>query len=143
VESIPVRHPDLVIHELCTDDVMFWTASKPSSTQSLDSKTGVLICDFNLIQVQKLITDIQKKEQGFKRMIQSSSLEVITDLTASGVGVGILPKRVATRISVQKLRPLSDCLPTFKDKICLIYRADAQKTYGSRIIADAIKTSVK
>jgi DNA-binding transcriptional LysR family regulator len=139
----PVRHPDLVINELCTDDVSFWTAAKPSVTQSLDSNKGVLICDLNLIQVQKLIDDLQKRNQGFKRVIQSSSLEVITDLTASGVGVGILPKRVATRVSTQKLRPLNDSLPIFKDKICLIYRADAQKTHGSRIIIDAIKASVK
>lgn len=139
----PVRHPDLVIHELCTDDVLFWTASKPSSTQSLNSKTGVLICDLNLMQVQKLVDDLQKNGHGFKRTIQSSSLEVITDLTASGAGVGILPGRVATRIPSQKLRPLEGSLPVFKDKICLIYRADAQKTYGSRMIIDAIKTSVK
>ncbi len=139
----PVRHPDLVIHQLCTDDVLFWAAFKPSSTQNLDSESGVLVCDLNLIQVQKMINDLQKKAQGFKRIIQSSDLEVITELTASGVGVGILPKRVATRISAQKLRPLDDCLPVFKDKICLIYRADAQKTYGSRIIIDEIKSSVK
>lgn len=139
----PVRHPDLVINELCMDDVLFWTASRPSPTQSLDSKTGVLVCDLNLIQVQKLINDLQKKGHGFKRIIHSSDLEVITNLTASGVGVGVLPKRVATRISAQKLKPLDGDLPVFKDKICLIYRADAQKTNGSRIIIDAIKASVK
>jgi DNA-binding transcriptional LysR family regulator len=139
----PVKHPDLVISELGTDDVLFWTASKPSLTQSLDSKTGVLVCDLNLIQVQKLIGDLHKKELGFKRVIHSSDLEVIADLTATGVGVGILPKRVATRIIAQKLRPLGDGLPVLKDSICLIYRADAQKTNGSRILIHAIKSSVK
>lgn len=139
----PIRHPDLVINELCTDDVRFWTASKPSLTQSLDAKSGVLVCDLNLVQVQKLIDDLQKSGQGFKRIIHSSNLEVIADLTASGVGVGILPTRAATRSGMQKLKPLDDRLPTFRDKICLIFRADAQKTKGSRIIIDAIKTSVK
>jgi Transcriptional regulator len=139
----PVRHPDLVINELCNDDVLFWTAAKPSSTQSLNSETGVLICDLNLIQVQKLIDDLQKKGQGFKRVIQSSNLEVITELTAAGVGVGILPQRVATRISAQKLKPLHENLPIFKDKICIVYRADAQKTQGSRIIIEAMKRSMR
>lgn len=132
----PVRHADLVVHELCTDDVMLWTTSK-------NSNTDVLICDLNLIQVQKLISDLQKRGQSFKRIIQSSDLEVITDLTASGAGVGILPKRVATRISTYKLKPLDGAMPVFKDKICLVYRADAQKTNGSRTIIDAIKFSLQ
>jgi LysR family transcriptional regulator, cell division regulator len=139
----PVRHPDLVIKELATDDVQFWTAAKPSSTQNLDPATGVLICDTNLIQSQKLLDELQKRNFGFKRMIQCNSLEVITDLTASGVGVGMLPTRVAKRIASQKLTPLSDRLPKFKDKICLIYRADAQKTKAGHTIIEAIKKSVK
>lgn len=139
----PVRHAELVIKELCTDDVAFWTASKPSSTQNLNSKSGVLICDLNLAQVQKLIDELQRTGKGFKRVIHSSDLQVITDLTASGAGVGILPKRVATRMSSQMLKPLSGDLPVFKDKVCLIYRADAQKVHGSRIIIDAIRKSVK
>ncbi len=137
----PVHHPDLVVKELCTDDVLFWTANRPSPTQSLDPQNGVLICDLNLVQVQKLLGDLNKKNQGFKRIIQSGNLEVITDLTASGVGVGVLPRRVATRINSYKLRPLDNRLPVFKDKICLVYRADAQKTKGSQTIIESIKKS--
>ncbi|MGE0171926.1 MAG: LysR family transcriptional regulator [Oligoflexales bacterium] len=139
----PIRHPDLIIIELWNDDVLCWTANKPSSTQTLDPVTGVLICDLNLIQVQKILGELQKRNQGFKRIVQSSNLEVITDLTASGVGIGVLPKRVATRISTQKLKPLDERLPYFRDEICLVYRADLQKTKGSQTIIDAIKKSVK
>ena len=139
----PVRHPDLVIKELCTDDVLFWTAKKPSSTQNLDPKTSVLVCDLNLVQVQKLLADLNRTKRGFKRVIQSTNLEVITDLTASGVGVGILPKRVATKSAHQNVRPLSDPMPIFKDRICLVYRADAQKTKGSEKIIAAIKKGVR
>ena len=138
----PIRHPDLVIKELYTDHVLFWTAAKPSSTQNLDPKTGLLICDLNLIQVQKLLSDLQRRKQGFKRIIQSSNLEVITDLTASGTGVGIIPERVATRIDTQRLKVLDERLPKFKDMIALVYRADLQKTKGSRVIIDAIKNSL-
>ena len=102
-----------------------------------------MVCDLNLIQVQKLLGDLQKRKLGFKRIIQSSNLEVITDLTASGVGVGILPTRVATGISAHKLKPLDDRLPVFRDKICLVYRADSQKTKGSQTIIEAIKKSVR
>lgn len=138
----PVKHPDLVIKELCTDEVLFWTAKKPSATQSLDPQKGVLICDLNLMQAQKLLSQLQKKKMGFKRLIQSNNLEVITDLTVSGAGVGILPRRVATRQSPEHLSLLDDRLPIFKDRICLIYRADTQKTKGSQIIIEEIKRSV-
>jgi len=139
----PIRHPDLVIKELCSDEVMFWTATTPSSTQKLDTQSGVLICDLNLVQAQTMINQLQKTGGEFKRVIQSSSLEVIADLTAAGVGIGILPKRVATRHLSKRLKPVNEQLPIFKDKICLVYRADLQKTAGSQTIMDAIKRSVK
>jgi DNA-binding transcriptional LysR family regulator len=139
----PFRHPDLIIKDLWKDEVMFWTAQRPSSTQHLDPQAGVLVCDLNLLQVQKILAELRKRNQGFKRIIQSSNLEVITDLTAAGVGVGILPRRVATRTGTQKLKPLGDNLPIFRDQICLVYRADLQKTKGSQTIIDAIKKSVK
>lgn len=139
----PIRHPELVIRDLCSDDVLLWTAAKPSLTQSLDSRTGVLVCDLNLIQVQKLLGDLQKRKQAFKRIIHSSSLEVIADLTAAGAGLGILPNRVATRANAQKLKPLDERLPVFKDQVCLVYRADLQKTKGSQTIIDAIRKSVR
>jgi LysR family transcriptional regulator, cell division regulator len=139
----PIRHPDLVIIDLWMDDVSFWTANKPSSTQRLDPAAGVLICDLNLLQVQKILDELGKQNHGFKRLIQSSNLEVITDLTAAGVGVGILPTRVATRIPSQKLKPLDERLPVFRDEICLVYRADSQKTKASQTIIDAIRKSLK
>lgn len=139
----PVKHPDLVIRELCTDDVMFWTASKPSKTQDLESDNCVLICDTNLIQVQKLLNGATKKKQSFRRVIQSSNLEVITELTASGAGIGILPARVATRLPSQKLKPLKGSLPVFKDHICVVYRADSQKSKGAQEILASIKKSIR
>lgn len=139
----PVRHPDIVIKELCTDDVLFWIAKNPSSTQNLDPQNGVLVCDLNLVQVQRLLENLQKKKHGFRRVIHSSNLEVITDLTASGVGVGILPKKVATRITTYNLKPLDERMPVFKDKICLVYRADSQRTKGGKAIIDAVTVSVQ
>lgn len=122
---------------------MFWRSRKKSSTQNLDPNKGVLICDLNLNQVQKLIGRQEKKKQGFRRVIQSGNLEVITELTASGAGVGILPSRVAKRRAEAQLVPMEGGLPEFKDKICLVYRADAQKSKGSKILIEAIKKSVK
>lgn len=134
----PVRHPDLVIKELGKDVVSFWTAQDPSPVQILDSGTGVLICDPNLQQVQSLIKSMKKKYT-FRRIIQSSSLEVITALTAAGAGIGIIPSRVVTGLRGQKLKKLGKNFPSYDDRICLVYRSDYRRSKGSKIIIDAIR----
>ena len=139
----PVKHPDLVIKELCADEVSFWIAKKPTETQRLGTPESVLICDPNLAQTQKLISDLQKKKIHFPRIIHSTSLEVITDLTMQGAGVGVLPSRVATRHKSFSLQLLGKNLPSFKDRICLVYRADSQKTKGREIITGAIKAGIR
>ena len=133
----PVQHPDLVIRELCRDEVTFWCARKPSPTQVLDAEQGVLICDPELQQTQSLLHKLQKKHHvTCGRIVQSSNLEVITDLTAAGAGIGILPSRVA---AARRLQRLGKHLPAYQDRICLIYRADCQKNKGSKTIIDIIR----
>ncbi len=139
----PVKHPDLVIRELCTDEVTFWRAKKASQLQRLNSKSAVLLCDPELTQTQKLLSDFQKKGGQFGRIIHSSSLEVITDLTVRGSGIGLLPSRVALRHKSLGLQKLSDTAPVFKDRICLVYRADTPKTKSRDIIAQAIKSNLQ
>lgn len=138
----PVRHPDIVISELCNDDVSFWTTSTSSSTQTLDSSNGVVVCDLELRQTQILLGRLQKRDSRFRRVIHSSSLEVIADLTSHGAGIGILPQRVAQMPGHHKLKQLNIGLPSVTDKICLVYRPDAQKSSASKQIIKAIKTSI-
>lgn len=138
----PVKHPDLVIKDLYTDVVGFWVSKKVSPTQKPESGEAVLICDNNLSQVQKLQIELQKKKIHFRRVIHSSNLEVITELVMSGVGIGILPSRVATRHSSFELQPLKQ-FPQFKDRISLVYRGDSQKTKGHTVIIDSIKNSLQ
>lgn len=122
------------------DVVSFWCARKPSSVQTLDTDNGVLICDPELMQVQNLLQRLRKKNKhSGKRIVQSSSLEVIADLTAAGAGIGILPARVA---KLRKLRLLDKTLPTYKDRICLIYHIDYQRNKGSKAIIEAIRNAV-
>jgi len=136
----PVRHLELVITPLCYDVVRFWTAKKPSKNQDLKGADGVLICDGNLLQVQKMRAQLQKQKLKFKRVISSGNLEVIAKLTAEGAGIGILPTRVAQAHSGFNLQPASAKLPTVKDGVALVYRSDAQKTVASRCIIQAIKS---
>lgn len=129
----PVEHPDLVIKLLLKDEVSFWVSS------ARDVNHDVLICDPELLQTQSLLKQLTKKTSVFKRTITSSNLEVITELVAAGAGVGILPSRVATRLKGRALKPFMADAPKFYDRVCLIYRADAQRSKSSRHIAGVIE----
>jgi DNA-binding transcriptional LysR family regulator len=129
----PVPHPELVLKQLFTDRVGFW--SGPGKVQK-----NVLIYDPDLLQSQQLLRDMNKKGHVFQRTLTSSSLEVITSLVGSGVGIGILPTRVATRAKSPQLKLLDKDFPFFEDKIYLIFRADAQKSKASRHIGQKIQS---
>ncbi len=139
----PVEHQDLVIEPICFDTVGFWTAREDSSLQKISDRDCVLICDPELMQTQTLCANLSRQGIRVRRTVESSSLEVVAALTASGVGIGVLPRRVATRIKEFALRPAGEQLPTYEDRICLIYRADGVASKGSRIVARMIRDTMR
>lgn len=132
----PVYHPDLVIKELCTDTVSFWQTDTLSNSQQ-----DTLICDPELQQVQTMLNNLKSHDKFFRRMLVSNNLEVITDLTVAGAGVGIIPGRVANGKYGHQLKLHNQQLPNYNDRICLVYRADQQQNKGSKIIATTIAKS--
>lgn len=123
----PVRHPDLVLIKLGSDEVCFW--KMPTSVP------GVLIYNPELVQSQTMLKKMKVKS--FERSILSESLEVISVLARSGAGAAILPSRVVKALAPE-LKKITE-MPSFRDEIYFIYRADLQKTGGAKSIIDAIK----
>ena len=122
----PVAHPDLVIKELFTDEVAFYRAKKLKAANK-----NVLITEPDLTQTQELLNQLQKKKKlKFERMITSSNLEVIKTMVVEGAGVGIVPGRVMG-VDNKKVEKIPG-LPTFKDRICLVYRHDVQRSLAAR-----------
>jgi LysR family transcriptional regulator, cell division regulator len=132
----PTPHPDLVIRTLGKDEVKFWIGKGSEKVQDPTSGEAVLICEPDLAQSQSLIKQAAKKGWKFKRTLTSSSLEVIRSMTSEGAGIGILPSRVATSLSLG-LKPLKES-PKFEDEVCLVYRADAQKSFTGKHLARLI-----
>ena len=126
----PVRHPDLIIHQLAEDEVGFWSVHP-------QKKDDVLIYQPDLHQSQVLLNKIPNKT--FHRNIQSTNLEVILSLAQAGIGTAILPSRVAAQ-SKKKLHHLAE-YSTFKDKICLVYRVDHVKSKSFSEIVKVIRSA--
>jgi DNA-binding transcriptional LysR family regulator len=125
----PPAHPDLVIRELCTDEITLWAKK--------GVKKGPLICDPELAQVQWISKELSRKEKPFTRRIESSSLEVIAKLTDAGCGIGVLPERVVKALTTSVVR-LPGSWPVFNDRICLVYRAGLQRSRAAKAIIDSV-----
>ncbi len=126
----PVSHPDLVIIKLLTDEVTLWQS--PSNKNK-----DVLLCDPDLTQTSSLVMKLKKQKLHFDRILHSQNLEVLTDLTVNGAGVGILPGKVVMSSGAKLLK--LPAAPVFKDTICLIFRVDRVKTRASEEIISRIK----
>lgn len=124
----PIKHPDLVISKLCSDEVTIFSTKNPQDK---------LIYDNNLAQSQYILKKISKRAH-FKGVLNSSNLEVVAKLTSLGLGYGLLPTRVASQYpQLEKLKEA----PVFKDEICLIYRPEKHNNAISKKLIQIIKSS--
>ena len=127
----PFAFPDLVIVQLLEDEVTFW--ARPKAT------AGVLLCDPNLGQTQWLLRKLAvKKPSPFRRVIESSNLEVIRSLAEAGAGTAILPTRVAT-LGTRSLRKVGRLAAPYVDRVCLVYRPGFTRTVLGRTVIDAVR----
>lgn len=123
----PTEHPDLVIKTLANDVVTIWMPPAPTKQQM-----NTLIYDPDLLQCQHIIRQLKRKGIVFERTVTSGNLEVICSLVASGLGVGILPGRVATRIQTHQLKPIPGKPPRYSDRVAFIYRVDAGHSVAAK-----------
>lgn len=132
----PTPHPDLIIHKLTEDEVTLWQSlSMPAENKS------VLVCDPDLTQTQELMRQLPKAGIQFNRLLTSSNLEVIAELTASGCGIGILPSKVAARATTPLTR--ASKAPVVHDTHCLIYRVENKNVRSIQTLAMAIRGCFK
>ncbi|OFZ31537.1 MAG: hypothetical protein A2622_02850 [Bdellovibrionales bacterium RIFCSPHIGHO2_01_FULL_40_29] len=130
----PIAHPDLIIKEISKDRVTLWRAKNCVNPD-------VLIVEPSLLQTQDLLRKLQKKGIRFTRIIESSSLEVISQLVNSGAGCGILPERVIRALSDQNIITIKEA-PEFHDRMCLIYKSEFRKSMRGQALIQAIVQSL-
>lgn len=137
----PIRHPDLIIHKLFDDKVTFWQAKVKNANQQLNTK-DIIICDPDLMQTQWLLKRLHRNGIKYQRIVTSSNLEVIANLTANGAGIGILPSSVALSTYSKILKPIPK-MPIYNDEICLVYRHETRNIKAMQAIVDSIKLYFK
>ncbi len=136
----PTPHPDLVIHKLTSDTVTVWESSDSALAANASS---TLIYDPNLLQVQDILTKLRKQKTNAAdevplRTIQTTSLELATQLAVAGTGRAILPSRVVGEHAKNKLKVIKG-LPTFSDQISLVYRHENKSLKNIEAFVQEIK----
>lgn len=134
------RHPDTVVRDLFRDSVSFVVArklrKKARSGKALLSRVPVLMVP-EIRQSQAILAALRDLPI---RTLACSSMELVKSLVLDGVGVGILPYRVATYgVASGRLEVLSPDLPRYDDVISLVRRADAPMTAGYRVLVDEVQ----
>ena len=144
----PQGHPDTVIVELFDDRVGFVSAAsllRRSKARPEDLLAGVpLIVVPELIQSQYLVGALAHRGIEPPSTLECSSMELVKSLVLDGVGVGILPYRVASYgVNRRRLVHFGEALPTFDDTITLVRRLDLPSTAGARALIDALRAHGK
>ena len=117
----PTRHPDLVMKKLGEDQFTFW------KRKDLSRPPQKVFAHLELTQTQTLLKQTQAKVFKDWRVLGTGSFELIRAFTAQGLGVGVLPSRIA-RMDPSLVLAGSK-LPAVRDEIFLVYRREA---LGSR-----------
>lgn len=141
----PRPHPDLVLVELFEDAVDFFTLAEdgqsPAKTVE-DAFTvlerGPLVHAARVAESQSIIGDLEAKGCAPRRVLGCGDFELVKSLLLAGVGVGLLPRRVAAYGHEGKLVRLHPELPHFADRIFAVYRSDIHKTKSAMALKDAL-----
>ncbi len=139
----PLPHPDLVMVELFSDAVCAFVSNDEPPRATLSEaearlKKGPLILAGRVTQSQELVARFAAAGCLPDRALDCGDLELVKSLALGGLGVALLPERVAAYGHAQGLRRLHPELPIIPDKILLLYRGDLHRTRAAVRLKDAI-----
>jgi DNA-binding transcriptional LysR family regulator len=152
----PTRHPELVLTRLFHDATdLFVTAAAQAETQGTEATAapprptdwqmacarllaGPLVYVSSMPQAHALRERLGAAQLLPTQQLHCGDLELAKSLAVSGVGVAILPRRVAASDPQKRLRRLHPSLPCTHDVVYLAYRADLHRTRAALRLKDAL-----
>lgn len=140
----PARHDDCVVVDLFHDRVGFVVSAalhrrhRRLSPAALLAEVPLLHVP-ELAQTQYLLGALKRDGVTPPSQLTCSSMELVKSLVLDGVGVGVLPYRVASHGVTKKRLLQLDALPVFDDVITLVRRFDLPMTAGARALTDELR----
>ncbi|RYE85097.1 MAG: hypothetical protein EOO75_17330, partial [Myxococcales bacterium] len=146
----PVPQPDLVLMDLFHDEVTLFVASdlepgppRPVEGAGPDDEAlhrlaaGPLIFAGRVPQCQRLIEELAALRLLPHRLLPCGDFELVKSLSLAGLGVGMMPARVAAYHTDRRLRRLRG-VPRVPDTIRLVFRADIHRTRAVTLLKDSL-----
>ncbi len=136
----PEPHDDLVVVELFHDAVDVFVAAHLSERGTPEElfTTRPLVFAGRVDQCKTLLKRLEASGLVPTRLLSCGDLELTKSLALAGVGVALLPRRVAAYGQRGKLVRLGPDMPFVEDTICLLYRGDMHKTKAAFRLKDAL-----
>ena len=140
----PDPHPDLVQMKLFRDAVdLFVLAESAPDAGDLQAakerlRRGPLVFAGRILQSQQMIDQLAAIDALPSRFLSCGDLELVKSFALAGLGVAVLPRRVARYWQEGRLRRLHPSLPFVADEIHLLFRGDAHRTRAFVTTKDAI-----
>lgn len=134
----PVPHDDLVMVEVFRDAVAVVARrdglAKPASRAEVEARlrSRPLIYASRVHQCTQIVDELATADLVPERQLTTGDLELTKSLVLAGVGIGILPRRVADYGHEGELAILHPSLPQVPDRIQLCFRADTHRTAAWR-----------
>ena len=140
----PEPHPDLVQVKLFRDavDLFVLADGAPASGDLTAAKErlrrGPLVFAGRILQSQQIVDRLAAMDALPPRLLLCGDLELVKSFALAGLGVAVLPRRVARYCQDGRLRRLHPALPFIADEIHLLFRGDAHRTRAFVTTKDAI-----
>jgi DNA-binding transcriptional LysR family regulator len=140
----PEPHPDLVQVKLFRDavDLFVLADGAPASGDLTAAKErlqrGPLVFAGRILQSQQIVDQLAAMDALPSRLLPCGDLELVKSFALAGLGVAVLPRRVARYCQDGRLRRLHPALPFIADEIHLLFRGDAHRTRAFVTTKDAI-----
>lgn len=143
----PEPHADLVIRKLFRDGIQVFISTQEGSEPSLEAakarlKKGPLIATRRIRPVRQILNYLKAEGDLPPRVIDCGDLHLVRSLAAAGIGVALLPRRIAF-IRPNELNLLHPQLPGYPDVIGLVYRSDTHRTQAAIKLKNVLLESGK
>lgn len=144
---------DLVVLELFRDEVCVVapaaaTAAEKRAPRSWGEVTSLLrrstlVYSSAIPQAGQILDELGERGLSPARLLDCGDVHMVAEAAAAGLGLAILPRRVASHRHGARLAPLHPRLPTVGDTIRLFYRSDMHRTRAASQITDALVSKAR
>jgi DNA-binding transcriptional LysR family regulator len=134
-------HPELVkvdLFEDVTELVALAPGGGPIAAARARLRGGPLLYADRMPQEPELLRMLAARGLAPTRLVACGTTELVKAMALAGVGVAILPRRVAASGTAGRLATLHRALPRIPDTISLIRRADLHRTHAANRLKDEL-----